>query len=118
MTKDDLRAIEDLAELAFGDNPGAASIELERRLRLVPAIIARQLTIRNEQERHHAKRLHGIFEAIVEIADKPAPDALVEVVEEAIFNVTKHGTTNLNDSVRRWLKKAEDALAAHEKAVT
>lgn len=44
MNENDFKAIEDLAELATGDNAGAASIELECRLRLVPAIIARQLT--------------------------------------------------------------------------
>lgn len=48
MNEKDFKAIEDLAELASGDNSGAASIELECRLRLVPAIIARQLTIANE----------------------------------------------------------------------
>ena len=97
----------------------------KRELVYVQADIARQLTIRNEQERHHAKRLHGIFEAIVEIADgTPTPDVppagapagvpdgtLVEAVKKAVADLN-NVTGSSDDFTQVGLGVVDDLQAA------
>ena len=131
MTKEDLTAIEELADMADGDNPTAASIMLRRKLELVPADIAYQLTrIADGMDKVANPLMQVDKDGVVStIKPKPAPDAgLVEAVKEMIAKFESAIKTGdvfakglpaqifMGDTIE-LAKKVQSALAAHKPEV-